>query len=147
MDSVELIRIIAGCVALCVLALAIVYIAFLGGVLWKCSPSSRTMQPRMVWLLLIPLFSLYWSFVVIFALSDSLANEFRLRNIPTSEPKPGKTIGTAMAVCGACSIIPFVNILTMPAHLVLWVIYWVKIANLSRRLDSTPVSVVASATP
>lgn len=45
MDSVTLIRVIAGCLALCVLVVALVYIAFLSGVLRKCSPSSRTMQP------------------------------------------------------------------------------------------------------
>lgn len=84
---------------------------------------------------------------MVFALADSLANEFRLRNIPTVDPKPGKTIGTAMAVCGACSIIPFVNILAMPIQLVLWVIYWVKIASFSRSLDLPPVSVMAPATP
>lgn len=147
MDSVTVIRIVAGCVALCVLAIALVYIAFLGNVLRKCSPSSRTMQPGMVWLLLIPLFNLVWSFFVVLALADSLGNEFALKNIPTIDPKPGKTVGTAMAVCGACSIVPIVNLLTMPAHFVLWIIYWVKIADFSRRLDLPPISVVAPPSP
>jgi hypothetical protein len=101
----------------------------------------------MVWLLLVPLFNLVWSFLVVSALADSLSNEFRLRNIPTVDPKPGKTIGTAMAVCGACSVVPFLNVLTLPAHLVLWIVYWVKIANFSRRLGLSPVSVVIPVSP
>jgi hypothetical protein len=94
----------------------------------------------MVWLLLIPLFNVVWNFLVVTALAKSLGNEFRLRNIPTNEPEPGKGAGLAMAICGACSIIPIVNILAIIPHLVLWIIYWVKIAGFSRRLDQVPAS-------
>ena len=135
MEATTIIRIFAGIAFLGVLAIGIVYLAFLSGVLAKCSPSVRTMEPGMVWLMLIPLFNLIWSFIVVNALSDSLAKEFALRNLPLLEPKPGKPIGVAMAVCGACSIIPLVNLLAMPAHFVLWIMYWVKMAGYSRCLE------------
>ena len=96
------------------------------------------MQPGMVWLLLIPFVGIIWIFLVVSALADSLANEFRLRSIPSDDPKPGKSVGIAMAVCGACSIIPFVNFLAIPVHLVLWIIYWVKMAGFSQKLDRIP---------
>jgi hypothetical protein len=144
MDTVTVIRIVAGILALGVLAIGIVYLSFLAGVLGKCSPSSRTMQPGMVWLSLIPFFNLVWAFIVVTAIGDSLGNEFRLRNIPVDDPKPGKSIGIAVAVCGACCIIPFVNILAIPAKLILWIVYWVKIAGYSRQLESFPMP---SATP
>lgn len=147
MDNVTIIRIVAGVLFLCVLAAGIAYIAFLGSVLAKCSPSSRTMQPGMVWLSLIPLFNLIWAFFVVTAIADSLGNEFRVRNIPTSEPKPGKSIGIAMAVCGACMVIPFVNILAFLPRLILWIVYWFKIADFSRRLDLPPVPYVMPAGP
>jgi hypothetical protein len=146
-DNVTIIRIVAGCVAVCLLAVGIVYIAFLSAVLRKCFPSSRTMQPGLVWLLLIPLFNVVWNFLVVNALADSLGNEFRLRNVPTNDPKPAKSIGIAMAVCGACSIIPLVNILAILPHLILWIIYWVKIAGFSRQLDLSPAPVFAPANP
>lgn len=135
MDNVMIIRIVAGFMFLGVLAVGIVYIAYLSSVLSKCSPPSRTMEPGMVWLLLIPLFNIIWGFLVVLALAKSLANEFRLRNIPLDTPEPGKSVGLAMCICGAFGIIPFVNIATGLAGFVLWILYWVKIAGYSHMLD------------
>ena len=147
MDNTTIIRIVAGCLALSALAVGMAYIAFLGVVLRKCSSSSRTMSPNSVWYLLVPLVGIVWNFFVVSKLADSLGNEFKLRNIPTSEPKPGKSIGMAMAVCGACMVIPFVNALAILPELILWIIYWVKIADFSRRLDSSPALTMAAADP
>jgi len=87
----------------------------------------------------VPVFSLVWQFFVVLGLAKSLGNEFRARNVPSTEPEPGKSIGIAMCVCAACGIIPLVNFLALPVHFVLWIIYWVKIAEFSRTLDQTPV--------
>jgi hypothetical protein len=140
-DVTTIIRIVAGIVFLGVLAIGIAYIAFLSGLLAKCSPAARTMQPGMVWLMLVPLFNLIWSFIVVNALSESLAKEFGLRKLPLLEPKPGKPVGIAMAVSGACSIIPLVNLLAMPAHLILWIMYWVKMAGYSRCLEQVATGI------
>jgi hypothetical protein len=131
MDTTTIIRLVAGLLFLCVLAAGIAYLAFLSGVLAKCSPQSRTMQPGMVWLSLIPFFNLIWTFFVVSAIADSLGNEFRLRRIPTSDPKPAKSLGIAMAIC---RIIPLVNIVA----LFLWIFYWVKVAGYSRQLELAP---------
>jgi hypothetical protein len=114
---------------------AIFYLITLQGALSKCAPGSRTMEPALVWLLLIPLFNLVWSFFVVMGLAKSLGNEFQRRGIPGSEPLPGQNLGIAMNICGCCSIIPFISFLTAPAAFVLWIIYWVKIAGLSQLLD------------
>ncbi|MBS1804953.1 MAG: hypothetical protein JST28_16465 [Acidobacteria bacterium] len=144
MDSSTIVRLFSGAVFLSFLAIgiavAIFYILTLSRALKKCHPSSRTMEPGMVWLLLIPLFNLVWNFLVVNAMAKSLGNEFRLRNIPSTEAEPGKTIGLAMAICGACSIIPLVNMITGLVYLVLWIIYWVKIAGFSQVLDQAPAS-------
>jgi hypothetical protein len=147
MDNTTVIRIVAGFLALGVLVIVLLYLSFLAGVLRKCSPWSRTMQPGMVWLMLIPFFNVIWSFIVVLAIADSLGNEFRLRNIPVDDPKPGKSIGIAMAVCQACGIIPLVNILAGLAGLVLWIMYWVKIAEYSRQLDLYPIPIAAPPYP
>ena len=142
MDSTTMIRIVAGIVIVFVilafLVVAIFYIRSLSGALRKCSPASRTMQPGMTWLLLIPLFNYIWNFIVVFALSKSLANEFRARNIPCDSPEPGKNIGLAMCICGVCVIIPFVRYAASLAAFVLWIIYWVKISEFSHMLDASP---------
>jgi hypothetical protein len=146
-DNVSIIRIVAGIFAVCGFAVGMAYIAFLGTVLSKCSPSSRTMSPGSVWFLLVPFVGIVWNFLVVSALADSLGNEFRLRGIPTSDPKPGKSLGIAMSVCGACMIIPFVNLLAIVPELILWIVYWVKIAGYSRQLNLPPAPTLASANP
>ena len=135
MDEVTIIRVVAGLFFVAVLVVCVFFLLTLSRALRKCLPSSRTMQPGMVWLWLVPLLNLVWPFFVVFALSVSLANEFRARGIFNAEREPGKGIGIAMCVCGACAVIPLVNLLALPAHLVLLVIYWVKIAGYSRLLD------------
>jgi len=145
MDQTTIIRIVSGLLFLCVIAVGIAYIAFLYSVLNKCAPRSRTMQPGMVWLLLIPLFNVVWNFLVVNALADSLGKEFRLRGVPVDDPKPGKSLGLAMAICSACGIIPIVNLLAIIPQFILWVMYWVKIAGYSRMLDQVPTAIGAPA--
>ena len=144
MDSTSIIRLFSGALFLTFfaigIAVAIFYILTLSRALKKCHPASRTMEPGMLWLLLIPLFNLIWNFFVVQAMAKSLGAEFRLRNIPNADPEPGKSIGLAMAICGACSIIPLVNLLTGIVYLALWIIYWIKIAGFSQILDQVPAS-------
>jgi hypothetical protein len=136
MDEVTVIRVVAGLVFIAMfLVVGIFFLLTLSRALRKCSPSSRTMEPGMVWLCLVPVLNLVWPFFVVLALSNSLGNEFRVRGIINAEREPGKGIGIAMCVCGAWAIVPVVNLLALPAHLVLLIIYWVKIAGSSRLLD------------
>jgi hypothetical protein len=137
-DTALLVRIISGLLVIFIcLALipAIFYLLTLSRALKKCSPASRTMQPDMVWLLLIPLFNLVWGFLVVLALSKSLGNEFRARGITNADPEPGKTIGLAMCICVACGIIPYLGFATGLASFVLWIVYWIRIAEFSKMLD------------
>jgi hypothetical protein len=118
------------------LIVAIFYILTLMRALEKCSPQSRTMAPAMVWLLLIPLVNLVWQFFVVMGLSHSLGNEFRARGMTNAPQEPGKQLGLAMCVCSVCGLVPYVRVLTGPVGLVLWIFYWVKIAEFSRMLDA-----------
>jgi hypothetical protein len=120
---------------------AIFYILTLSQALKKCSPASVTIEPGMLWLLLIPIVNLVWHFFVVTGIARSLSNELRARNITGMDPEPGRQIGIAMCVCGACGIIPLFGILTLLAYLILWIIYWAKIAEFSRILDRVPTPV------
>jgi hypothetical protein len=117
---------------------AIFYIPTLQKTLNKCAPSSRTLEPGMVWLFLIPLVNLIFNFFIVFGLSKSLHNEFVRRGMPVADPTPGQSIGLAMCICACCGFIPFLGILACIANLVLWIMYWVKIAEYSRMLDTYP---------
>ena len=125
-------------VMLIVLVIALIplifYILTLQKALNKCAPENRAMQPGMTWLLLIPCFSVIWHFFVVLNMAKSLGAEFQKRGI-TEEPEPGKVLGlvTCGLLVGAC--IPFLNYLCGPAGLVCWIIYWVKIAGYSKKLD------------
>jgi cytochrome c biogenesis protein CcdA len=116
----------------------IFYILTLQRALEKCAPTSRNISPGMVWLLLIPLFNLVWHFLVVLGMAKSLENEFRRRNAPSVEPLPGQSIGIAMCVCACCCIIPILGFFAALAHFILWIIYWVKIAEFSRTLSMLP---------
>jgi hypothetical protein len=120
------------------LAPTIFYILTLQRVLTRCSPQARARAPRSVWLLLIPVFGLIWQFILVSDIARSLANEYALRQLPLTEPEPGKTIGLAMSILCASSIIPIVGAFTGIAGVVCWIVYWVKIAGYSRSIAAPP---------
>ncbi len=101
-----------------------------------CTPGSRQMDPGMVWLNLIPLFSLGWMIYTVIKIRDTLKIEFPARNIETDDPEFCFPIGLAMGICSACSIIPFINYLTGIASLVLMIIYWIKMHKYTTILES-----------
>ena len=113
----------------------IFYLLTLQGALQKCAPQSRTLEPALVWLYIIPLVNLVFAFIIVLNMAKSLRNEFNRRGILVADPEPGQGIGIAMAVCACCSIIPILGVLAVLAHLVLWIMYWVKIAEYSKMLD------------
>ena len=115
---------------------AIFYILTLQRALNKCEPMSRTMDPGMVWLYIVPVVNLVFHFVIIFGMAKTLRNEFNRRAVPVSDPTPGQSLGLAVCICACCSIIPILGLLAAIAHLVLWIMYWAKIAEYSRMLDA-----------
>lgn len=122
---------------------AVFYLLSLQKALSRCSPEVRTLAPGLVWLLLIPLFTLVWQFIVVNAISKSLHGEFVLRGM-NEDPEPGKGIGLALSILSAVSIVPFLGALTCLAALPCWIVYWVKIEGYSAKLR-TPVAVQTGA--
>lgn len=130
----------------------------------RCSVPNRTMSPGLVWLQWIPFFNLVWQFFVVKAVSQSLENEFRSRGIYTT-PRPGQSLGVARCVLQVCGFLclffltlrvfryGLVPLLGLSLFIV-WIVYWVKIADLSRQLavpagmyGSTPSSSYPSPPP
>lgn len=71
-------------------------------------------------------------------LSNSLGNEFRARGWVNAPQEPGKQLGLAMCVCSVGALVPFVKFVAGVANIVLFILYWVKIAEFSRMLDVPP---------
>jgi hypothetical protein len=113
----------------------IFYLISLQKVLALCSQQIRTLNPGMVWLLLVPIFNLVWHFIVVNAISKSVHGEFTARNMEVA-PAPGRSLGIVVSILLVVAAVPS-TYLRAPfgiAALICWVIYWVKIAGFSAKL-------------
>jgi hypothetical protein len=122
----------------CFLLPIIFYILTLQKALRKCAPQSRTLEPGLVWLYLIPIVNLVIAFIIVLGMAKTLRNEFNRRGMQVPDREPGQATGLAMAICACCGIVPILGIFALVAHVVLWIVYWVKIAEYSRMLDFQP---------
>jgi hypothetical protein len=98
------------------------------------APQNRKMAPAAAWRLFIPLYGLVWHFFMVSHIADSLALEFPRRGLPLYEQRPGYKLGlwvcilrVAGAVISAASI----------GWLVVWIIYWTKVAGFKRLLKQS----------
>lgn len=114
----------------------ILYLVTLHTTLDRVSPANRQMSPGQVWMVFIPIFGLVWHFLMVGYIADSLAAEFRSRNIQVNEARPGYSIGLAYCILLACCIIPFLNFLAIIGAIVCMIIYWAKIAEYKKLLDA-----------
>src|SRR5882672_7270022 len=139
------------CFALIVaLAVAVFYLLTLQKALSRVARHNRLLEPGLVWLSLIPLIGLVWSFFIATRVPDSLRKEFRERGMDDFTDY-GKRIGLANAVLGVVlsaaavllSIAPSVwwGFVVIPAGLIslaLFIIFWVRIAGYSREIGTSP---------
>ena len=145
---------IAVLVGVCVFVIVIitVYVFFLMtlmNALKKCSPRNRKMEPGLVWLNLVPCLNVVWQFLTVVWVADSLKKEFESRGV-RRESDYGKTLGlTSLVVNIAGGVVSNVmqnvnqqmamagagvSILASVTWLVLFVMYWMRIAGYSREL-------------
>ncbi len=92
---------------------------------------NRLLNPKLAWLLVIPLFNIYWNFVVASRLADSLTNEFYDRKI-AEEENPGRATGMLYAWLFLLSNIPLTPFILISIGLlsfVYFIAYWVKMNN------------------
>jgi hypothetical protein len=116
------------------LVIAIFFLLTLSKALSRCSPRNRTMEPGMVWLNFIPLFSLVWQFITVNRVAESLSNEFYDRGWDRSGDDYGKNLGMTFCIMNLMGWIPYCGVLFSLVGLVCFIIYWVKIAGYSSQL-------------
>jgi hypothetical protein len=121
------------CIAIAMIPV-IFYLLTLQNALKAVSPANQKMPPGQVWLILIPLFGLVWSFIVVNRIADSLKAEFAARNIQVAEDRPGYSIGLTYCILFCCGIVPLLGILASIGGFVCWIIYWVKISEYKHKL-------------
>ena len=117
------------------------YVKTLQDALRAVSPPARRIKPGQAWLMLIPVFSFIYSFIMVDRLATSVAADLRARGAVVDGPRPTYAVGRAMSVCQLAFILPdnavvhFVQI----ASLVLWIIHWVQVAGAERKLRALPM--------
>jgi len=104
--------------------------------------ANQCIMPNQAWFLAIPLFDIYWNFVVVRRLADSLNNEFYDRKIAVEENPTAKQ-GYWFAGSNLAANFPtpfFVRYLLSVLSLVSFVVYWVKINEYRKLLKTTSAS-------
>lgn len=135
MNSSESIGIWAGVLTLALLVFVLVIVVFyllsLARALKLAGPQNRKMAPGLVWLNLIPIFNLGWMIYTVLKVSEAIASRHAENGTP--DPSEGaKTIGLLYTVFALLSFIPLFGALLGLASIVLWIIYWVKVADYNR---------------
>lgn len=125
------------------LVVYIPYLITLQRALQQIAPENRQIQPGQVWLSLIPGFRLFWCFLVVARLGDSLHDELNRRNRLEFDDRPAGSIGIAMAILSLAfhlattsDAVPLISLLFL-AMITCWIIYWTKIAGYSAKMKQS----------
>ncbi len=98
--------------------------------------STSKMKPQNVWLAFIPLFGLYWQFMVVNAVADSFGAEYIRRGIIPREARPGYNTGLTANILFCCAAIPTFGILISLISNITRLIHLVKIKNYTSELGN-----------
>ncbi|UCD76532.1 MAG: hypothetical protein JSV91_06325 [Phycisphaerales bacterium] len=135
------------------LVVAIVICALLHGCFSRIPPQHCRMTPGLVWLLLIPLFSCAWNFLVFLRLPESYQSYFAA-NGRIDVGDCGRSLGlsyavlSAVAVVGGC--IPIVSCVTGLAELaalVVLILFLVRVLTLKGQINGAPFAPSAPEPP
>jgi hypothetical protein len=111
----------------------LLYLHTLNRTLAAVRPECRAIQPKRVWLLLIPWFNLGWHFHVVEKITESVEKEFAFRRIADCG-SCGERIGILQSAFALFCLIPPFAVICFPAAVGFWSAYWVRIAGIRRRL-------------
>lgn len=142
------------------IVIMVLYLLTLQRVLKQVSLPNRTMQPGLVWLNLIPVFGAGWLFYTVIKIQESVRAEYASRGIPPRGDF-GFGVGMAYAVVNLVSLIigfiptnpwymtplDWIQLIASLAAFIVWIVYWVKVAELNKDLQATQPVVTYGAAP
>ncbi|RQO30527.1 hypothetical protein DBR32_13265 [Taibaiella sp. KBW10] len=117
----------------------VLYIMTLANTLKAISPENRAMPVGNVWLLLIPLFNIVWSFIVVNKLSQSILQETKVREFALRDANPANGVGIAMSTLSCITFIPILGSLAGLAAFICWIIYWTQISSYKKAIIAAPL--------
>ena len=121
-------------VLLAVVVAFIFYLASIATCFRRMARRNRKMDPAHVWLNLIPLFSTVWMPVTLDRLTDSLRAEYEDRGYEVPDDSFGRGYWIAYLTLFACAMIPYLGVFPGFVGLIVWIVYWSKLAGYSRQL-------------
>ncbi len=99
----------------------------------RVPPQFRKIEPGLIWLLLIPIFPLVWNFFVYPKIAASYKAYFDSIG-RTDVGACGGDLGLGYSIVFACSIVPYLGMLTGLAALILLILFLVKILDLKNQI-------------
>ncbi|MDH5682652.1 MAG: hypothetical protein OEZ36_13765 [Spirochaetota bacterium] len=115
------------------LIVVVLFLTTLSNCLKQVHPNHRKITPGQVWLNLIPIFAMGWQFYTVIKIRDSLDLEYRARSL-SNRDNFAFGVGIAWCSLSVASILPYIGTVLSVASLVLFIIYWVKVAAMKNEL-------------
>jgi hypothetical protein len=116
------------------LSFIVAYVFFVAA-LYRCAcrigAGNLDMDPALVWLNLIPVFNLGWTFYIVTKLTEGIK-----KKLGPDAGDGGWGLGLAHAILLVASFTPGLGHLIGLAFFVVWILYWIKIADFSRRMEA-----------
>ena len=114
---------------LCQIALLLLFANTVRKTISYVRESNRCLLPHQAWLLALPFFNIYWNFVVVRRLTDSLNNEFHDRQIAVEENPTQKEgyIYAGSYLTGNFPLPMFIKYIISVVTLVGFIMYWLKV--------------------
>lgn len=119
------------------IVVAVFYLMNLQNLLKEIKAHNRTVEPGNVWLMFIPIFNYIYGFILYPKISESLKNEMEERGIGEAGDY-GKNLGITMPILNLVGFVPFIGSLAGLANLVIFIVYWVKMAGYKTKLQANP---------
>ena len=119
------------------LTIAILYLMNLQNLMKEVNQKNRLVEPGNVWLMLIPLFNIIYPFILYPKICDSVKAEFEYRGKPEVGDY-GRSLGITMPILGLVGFVHFLGTFAGLANLVIFIIFWVKMAEFKNKLRKIP---------
>ena len=93
---------------------------------------ARTTPGKAVGFCFIPFFNIYWNYVAMVGLAEDMNRYCRERNI--AAPVVGEGLAITWFVLYCCSVIPWLNLLTIIPCIVIWIILMKQFTDVAARI-------------
>ena len=122
---------------LAAIALNVLYLLTLQNTMKQVGEPRRQVPPANVWLMFIPLFNIIYPFILYPKICDSVKAEYNYRGLP-QQGDFARSIGVTMPILSLVGIVPVIGPLASIAGLVLFIIFWTKMAGFKNYLIANP---------